>query len=217
MQRATLELALASEAIYSQVQFAWNSMITCQGGQCMSTPIAKQLEEMSELLKHVESLTFAMDWLLVWTCLKHVESRLLKLDPFALCDPGASTRKLVAYFSSLRKICRCLPKHRGDATRCTIFATWPQRDFNMTLGTRLGRYSKIPGCKMLQDVTRPSETQDLSEVGHLPALCHQIWKKVLGMQGPHDGAVQHFPIAWHRGGTIFCRQESMLHALSSSA
>ena len=31
----------------------------------MSTPIAKQLEEMSELLKHVESLTFAMDWLLV--------------------------------------------------------------------------------------------------------------------------------------------------------
>ena len=47
----------------------------------------------------------------------------------------------------------------------------------------------------LQDVSRPCETQDLSEVGHLPAMCHQIWKKVLGMQGPHDGAVQHFSIA----------------------
>ena len=69
----------------------------------------------------------------------------------------------------------------------------------MTAGTRLGPYSKTPGYKMLQDVTRchkmlqdvtsyklqdvsrPCETQDLSEVGHLPAMCHQIGKKVLGM------------------------------------
>ena len=75
----------------------------------------------------------------------------------------------------------------------------------MTAGTRLGPYSKIPGYKMLQDliircytlqdVTRPSETQDLSEVSHLPATCHQSWKKVLGMQEPHDRAVQHLSIA----------------------
>ena len=48
---------------------------------------------------------------------------------------------------------------------------------------------------MLQDVTRPSETQGLSKVGHCQpcaTLCHQSWKKVLGIQGPRDGAVQHF-------------------------
>ena len=82
------------------------------------------------------------------------ETRLLKLDPFALCDAGASTRKLVAYFSGFRKICRCLSKHRGDATRCAIVAAWPQRKFNMTVGTRLGRYPKISAYKMSQDVTR---------------------------------------------------------------
>ena len=91
----------------------------------------------------------------VW---RHVEPCLLKLDP--LCDAGASTRKFVAYFSGLRKICRCLSKHRGGTTRCTVVATWPQRDFSMTLGTRPGRYSKRQDvtrdvtrcCKMLQDV-----------------------------------------------------------------
>ena len=72
----------------------------------------------------------------------------------------------------------------------------------MTVGPRLGRYPKISAykmlqdvtrcSKMLQDVTRPSETQGLSKVGHLPAMCHQSWKKVLGIQGPQDGAVQHF-------------------------
>ena len=70
----------------------------------------------------------------------------------------------------------------------------------MTLGTRPGRYSKRQDvtrdvtrcCKMLQDVKKACETQDLSKVGHLPAMCHQIWKKVLGMPGPHDRPVQHF-------------------------
>ena len=176
--------------------------------------------KLSELLKHVESLTFAYkcNGLIAGlnmfeTCrVLPFETRLLKLDPFALCDAGASTRKLVAYFFDLRKICRCLSKHRGDATRCAIVATWPQRKLNMTVRTRLGRYFEISAYKMLQDVTRchkmlqdvtrcykmlqdvkwHSETQGLSKVGHLPAMCHQSWKKVLGMRGPHDGALLHF-------------------------
>ena len=64
----------------------------------------------------------------------------------------------------------------------------------MTLGTRLGRHSKMQDgtrdvtrcCKILQDVKKACETQDLSKVGHLPAMCHQIWNRVLGLQGPHD-------------------------------
>ena len=163
MQRATLELALASEAIYSQVQFAWNSMITRWRVKTVSVRVNPNRQtKLSGLLKHVESLTFAYkcNGLIAGlnmfeTCrVLPFETRLLKLDPFALCDAGASTRKLVAYFSDLRKICRCLSKHRGDATRCAIVATWPQRKLNMTVGTRLGWYFEISAYKMLQDVTR---------------------------------------------------------------
>ena len=137
-------------------------MITCQDGQCMSTPIAKQRAEMSELLKHVESLTVA------YICNGLVAG--LKLDPCWLprCFNPKTCRILLWSSEDLQMPIQASRRYDKMHHLCHL----AQRNFNMTLGTRLSRFSKTPGYKMLQDVTRLCETEDLSEVGHLPAMCN---------------------------------------------